>query len=550
MKFEDIEIEEVDFEAMLEESFKKSESKSDLITGTVVKIDEKDSIAVVDIGGGRDATISLDELRDEEENLMFKVGDEINVVNKGRGRISYKDALSRVALNEFIAEYDAEQEYIIEGVVTKTNKGGYVVDCNGLEFFMPRTLSYLSAKTDPKGKKIKAVIVKVDKDKGSVVVSRKELIERDKARIDEIVNELLENKDPVIGTIKKITSYGMFVDVGGMDGLVHYSQISHKGPVNPSKYFSEGDEVNVIALDYDRKKRHLSLSIKDANPDPWAEIDAIIGVGDTVTATVSNIEPYGVFVDLGEDLEAFLHVSEISWDKNVKHPKDYLENNTDINVEVIEIDKEGRRLRVSLKNLLPKPMDTFVSQFKVSDVVKGTVTSITDFGAFVKVGTMEGLLHNQEISWDKSENAKSTLNVGDEVDVKIIKIDRDAGKISLSKKALEPSPVKNYAETHKNGSIVVGTVKDKKEFGVFISLEDNIDALIRTEDLHPLKFDEIEKGQEIRGVISFIDGNTDRIRVSVKRLERQEEREALAKLNLDQDDSMTLGDAFGDKFKR
>ena len=551
MKFEDIEIDETeDFAAMLEESFKKSESRSDLVTGTVVKIDEKDIIAVVDIGGGRDATISLEELKDEEGNLAFAVGDSIDVVNMGRGRISHKAALSRVALNEFIAEYDEEQEYIIEGVITKTNKGGYVVDCDGLEFFMPRTLSYLSSKVDPKGKKVKAVIVKVDKDKGSVVVSRKELIERDKAKTDEIVAELLENKDPVIGTIKKITSYGMFVDVGGMDGLVHYSQISHKGPVNPSKYFAEGDEVNVIALEYDKKKRHLSLSIKDANPDPWADIDAIIGVGDTVTATVSNIEPYGVFVDLGEDLEAFLHVSEISWDKNVKHPKDYLENNTDINVEVIEIDKEGRRLRVSLKNLLPKPMDAFVAEYKVNDEVDGVVTSLTDFGAFVKVGTMEGLLHNQEISWDKSQNAKSVLAIGDEVKVKIIKIDRDAGKISLSKKALEPSPVKAYSLTHKNGAIVTGTVKDKKDFGVFISLEPNIDALIRTEDLHPIKFDEIEKGQEITGVISFIDGNSDRIRVSVKRLERQEEREAMEQLNLDQDDSMTLGDAFGDKFKR
>ena len=210
----------------------------------------------------------------------------------------------------------------------------------------------------------------------------------------------------------------------------------------------------------------------------------------------------------------------------------------------------GRRfLRLTL-NLLPSLSISITSENKVGDVVTGTVTSITDFGAFVKVGAVEGLLHNQEISWDKSKNAKSELKVGDEVEVKIIKIDRDAGKISLSKKALEASPVKAFAETHKNGSIVTGTVKDKKDFGVFISLEDNIDALIRTEDLHPLKFDEIEKGQEITGVISFIDPNTDRIRVSVKRLERQEERDAMNQLNLEQDDSMTLGDAFGDKFKR
>ncbi len=554
MKFEDIEIEDVDFEAMLEESFKKSDSKSDLVEGVIVKIIEDEEQAIIDIGRKNEAFLPLDQIRNEEGELTFKEGDTIDVVvtgNRGeRPMVSHDMAKKRAALNAFISDYDEEQEYIIDGVVTKKNKGGYVVECDGLEFFMPRTLSYLSSKIDAIGKKVKAVIVKVDKDKSSVVISRKELIERDKARVQEIVDKLLESKEAVEGTIKKITSYGMFVDVGGMDGLVHYSQISHKGPVNPSKYFDEGDVVNVLALDYDKKKRHLSLSIKDANPDPWKDIDSIIGVGDTVTATVSNIEPYGVFVDLGEDLEAFLHVSEVSWDKNVKHPKDYLEIGEDINVEVIEIDEEGRRLRVSLKTLLPKPMDAFVSKHKVGDVVTGVVTSLTDFGAFVKIDNVEGLLHNQEISWDKGQNAKDVLKSGDEVEVKIIKIDRDAGKISLSKKALEDSPVKAFTDSHKVGDIVTGTVKDKKDFGVFIALETNVDALIRTEDLHPIKPDEIEKGQEIKGVISFIDSNNDRIRVSVKRLERQEEREAMNQLNMDQDDSMTLGDALADQLKK
>jgi len=549
MKFEDIEVEEVDFEAMLEESFKKTESRSDLVDGTVVKIDEAEGQAVVDIGGGRDSVLSLDEIRDEEGVVLFKVDDPIKVVTQGRGRISYLAAQKRAALNEFIDAYNPEEETIIEGVVTKKNKGGYVVEADGLEFFMPRTLSYLSSKVEAVGKKVKAVIVKVDKDKGSVVISRKELIERDKAKSQEIVDKLLESKDPVIGIVKKITSYGMFVDVGGMDGLVHYSQISHKGPVNPSKYFEEGDEVNVIALDYDKKKRHLSLSIKDASSDPWQEIDDILGVGDTVTVTVSNIEPYGVFVDLGEDLEAFLHVSEISWDKNVKHPKDYMAVDDEINVEVIEIDKEKRRLRVSLKTLLPKPMEAFSSKRKVGDILTGTVTSLTDFGAFVKLDGVEGLLHNQETSWDKTVNAKDIFKSGDEVEVKIIKIDSEAGKISLSKKALEDSPVDEFAKTHKNGDIVAGTVKDKKDFGVFVALDNHIDALIRTEDLYPLKFDEIEKGQEIKGVISFIDSQSGRIRVSVKRLERQEERQALDSLNSEQDDSMTLGDLIKDKFK-
>ncbi len=545
MKFEDIEIEDVDFEAMLEESFKKEESGSDLVEGTIVRISEEDNQAIIDIGRKNEAIISLEQLKGED----FKEGDKIEVVITGykgeRPIVSYDLAQKRAAMNEFVAEYDEEQEYIIEGTITKKNKGGYIVDCDGLEFFMPRTLSYVSSKTNPIGKKVKAVIVKVDKDSGSVVVSRKELIEREKGKVQEVVDAIANATEPVTGIVKKITSYGMFVDVGGVDGLVHYSQISHKGPVNPSKYYNEGDEVKVVMLDYDKKKRHLSLSIKDANPDPWEKIDEIIEVGDTIKVTVSNIEPYGAFVDLGEDLEAFLHVSEISWDKNVKHPKDYLTVGEDIDVEIIEIDKENRRLRVSLKKLLPKPIEKFSANNRVGDVVTGEVSSVTDFGAFVKLGEIEGLLHNQECSWDKSVKCKDILKSGDSVEVKIIDINRDNGKVSLSKKALEKSPAEEFAAKHKLGDIVTGTVKDVKDFGVFIALEDGVDALIRLEDLAPLKAEELEKGQEIQAVLVFIDPKKDRIRASVRRLERQKEKEALAQYS--DDTSIKLGDIINKK---
>ena len=198
---------------------------------------------------------------------------------------------------------------------------------------------------------------------------------------------------------------------------------------------------------------------------------------------------------------------------------------------------------------MPKPIDQFASANRVGDVITGKISSITDFGAFVKIGAVEGLLHNQEISWDKSKNAKNSLKKGDEVTVKIIKIDRENGKVSLSKKVLEESPITTFAKNHKNGDIVEGRVKDKKDFGIFISLEDGVDALLRLDDLGPLKFDEIEKGQKIRAVISFIDAKNDRIRVSVRRLARQEEREALDRLNKEQDDSMTLGDVFKAQLK-
>jgi len=536
MKFEDIEIEDVDFGAMLEESFKKEDSESDLVDGIIVSINEDDNQAIIDIGRKNEAFISLDQLK-ENGKVAFKEGDTIPVVITGhRGErpiVSYEMAKKRAAMNEFVAEYDDSQEYIIEGTITKKNKGGFIVDCDGLEFFMPRTLSYISGKTNPVGKKVKALIVKVDKENSSVVVSRKELIEREKSKVEEIVKSISEATEPVTGVVKKITSYGMFVDVGGIDGLVHYSEISHKGPVNPAKYFNEGDEVKVKMLDFDKKKRHLSLSIKAANPNPWDKIDEIIEVGDTIAVTVSNIEPYGVFVDLGEDLEAFLHVSEISWDKNVKHPKDYLNVGDEINVEIIEIDKENKRLRVSLKNLLPKPIEAFKNEHSIGSVIKGEVTSVTDFGAFVKLGKIEGLLHNQECSWNKGVKCKDILKKGDEIEVKVIDIDTQNSKVSLSKKALEESPTETFAKNHKVGDIIEGTLKDKKEFGVFISLENGVDALIRSEDLAPLKAEELEKGQTIQAVLVFIDPKKDRIRASVKRLERQKERDAVAQYSDD-----------------
>ncbi len=551
MKFEDIEIEDVDFGALLEESFKKEESGSDLVEGTIVRISEDDNQAIIDIGRKNEAVINLEQLRDKEGNLQFKESDTIKVVITGhkgeRPIVSYDLAQKRAAMEEFISEYDDEQEYIIEGTIAKKNKGGFIVDCDGLEFFMPRTLSYISNKTNPIGKKVKALIVKVEKESGSVVVSRKALIEREKSRVLEVVEAIEKAEEPVKGIVKKITSYGMFVDVGGIDGLVHYSEISHKGPVNPAKYYSEGDEVDVVMLDFDKKKRHLSLSIKAASSNPWDKIDDIIEVGDAIKVNISNIEPYGAFVDLGEDLEAFLHVSEISWDKNVKHPKDYLEVGQEVDVEIIEIDKENKRLRVSLKNLLPKPIENFAATHKVGDSVTGTVSSVTDFGAFVKLGEIEGLLHNQECSWDKSKKCKDIFKAGDEVEVKIIGIDSQNGKVSLSKKELEQSPAEAFAATHKVGDIIEGTVKDKKEFGVFIALKDGVDALIRTEDLSPLKEDEIEKGQEISAVLVFIDAKKDRIRASVRRLERQKEKEAVAKYS--DNSSMKLGDLLKDELK-
>jgi len=542
--------EEENFAEMFAASEKKQET-SRIVEGEIVEIQEDENRALVGVGDKLEGIISLEEITVDGERI-FNTGDKINVMVMGyyneRPKISYKKVLEQQKTIEFIdANKENFEDVIIEGTITKKNRGGYVVEADDVSFFMPRSLAAFKDTDEVVGRKIKAQVVKIDPAENSIVVSRRKLFNEERKRKKEIIDKLMEDDVVVEGTIKKITSYGMFVDVGGVDGLVHYNEISYKGPVNPSKFYKEGDVVTVKAISYDKDKRHLSLSIKAVLPDPWAEVESELDEGDTITVTVSNIEAYGVFVDLGNDIEGFLHISEITWNKNVKNPNDYLTVGEEIDVEVIEINSKTHKLRVSLKRLLPKPFDEFMKNHNEGDVVTGTVTSLTDFGAFVRIDGVEGLLHNQDISWEKNTKCKDVLKSGDEVEVKIAKINSEDQKISLNRKTLLESPIDKFATNNKVNSVVTGTIRDIKDFGVFVSLEDGVDALIRDEDLSPLVKEELEAGQEIEAAIAVIDTRRDRIRLSVKKLDYIKSQAILEEIN--DNSSHSLGDLIKDKIK-
>ncbi len=543
--------EEENFAEMFAASEKKQET-SRIVEGEIVEIQADENRALVGVGDKLEGIISLDEITIDGE-LAFNVGDKINVMVMGyyneRPKISYKKVLEQQKTIDFInANKDDFEELVIEGIITKKNRGGYVVEADTVSFFMPRSLAAFKDTDDVVGRKIKAQVVKIDETENSIIVSRRKLFNEERKKKKEIIDQLMAEDVIVAGVIKKITSYGMFVDVGGVDGLVHYNEISYKGPVNPSKLYSEGDEVTVKAISYDKDKRHLSLSIKAVQPDPWAEVESELDEGDTIAVTVSNIEAYGVFVDLGNDIEGFLHISEISWNKNVKNPNDYLTMGEEIDVEVIEINSQTHKLRVSLKRLLPKPFDEFLRNYNEGDIVTGTVTSLTDFGAFVRITGVEGLLHNQDISWDKNTKCKDVLKSGEEIEVKITKINAQDQKISLNRKTLLESPIDKFATTHKANAVVTGTIRDIKDFGVFISLEDGVDALIRDEDLTPLVKEELEVGQEIEAAIAVIDTKRDRIRLSVKKLDYIKNKALLDEIN--DDTAHSLGDLIKDQIKQ
>ncbi len=550
MGIEDIEIgEDFDFEQMLNESFENAENNS-VVDGVIVEI-TSDNV-LVDVGQKIEGRLYLSEITVNGE-VLFKEGDTIPVMLMGtkgeRPSISYKKVLQKEKFDAFVKEHGEDVENItIEGkIISVKQRGGFIIeDESGLEYFMPMAQSYLKA-FGAVGKKVKAKVLKVNAAQNSIIVSRKKLIEEAKIEKDSKVNEILERNEAVNGIVKKITSYGMFIDLGGIDGLVNYNEISYKGPVNPSNYYNEGDEVSVVVLSYDKTKQHLSLSIKAALSNPWEEIKDELEVGDTITVTVSNFESYGAFVDLGNDIEGLLHISEISWNKNLKNPKDLLTLGEEINVEVIELNVEQKRLRVSLKNLQEKPFAKFTKENKVGDVITGKIATLTDFGAFVTIGDVDGLLHNEEASWESNAKCKTLYKKGDEVQVKIIKIDREKENISLSVKEIADSPAKNFQNAHKMGDIVKGAVKDKKDFGIFIKLEDNLDGLIRTEDFGPLVAEEVNIGDELEAVVVNIDTRKNRVRLSVKRLEQQQQREVLNAVN--DDSGMTLGDLLKDQIK-
>jgi small subunit ribosomal protein S1 len=552
MAFDNELVEEESFAELFAASEKAQES-SRIVDGEIVEIHEDDNRALVGVGDKLEGIISLDEIRDEDGNLKYGVGDKIKVMVTGyyneRPKISHKKVIEQEKIAAFIDENkDDYEDLVIEGVIKSKNRGGYVVESDGMQFFMPRSLAAFKEGDNVIGRKIKAQVIKIDPQESSVVVSRRKLFNEERKRKKEIIDRLMQEDTIVEGVIKKITSYGMFVDVGGVDGLVHYNEISYKGPVNPSKLYNEGDTVVVKAINYDKDKRHLSLSIKAVQPDPWEEVENELDEGDAITVTVSNIESYGVFVDLGNDIEGFLHISEISWDKNVKNPNDYLNVGDQIDVEVIEINPKTHKLRVSLKALQPKPFDEFIKNYKEGDVVEGEVTSLTDFGAFVRIGQVEGLLHNQDVSWEKNSKAKDLFKTGDKVEVKIAKINEQDEKISLNRKVLLESPLESFAKNHRVNDIVKGKVRDIKDFGVFVTLEEGVDALIRDEDLAPLNKEELEKDQEIEAAISMIDTRKDRLRLSVKKLDYLKSQALLDEIN--DDASNSLGELIKDKIQK
>jgi small subunit ribosomal protein S1 len=534
-----------------------------IIEGEIVEVREDEDRVLIGIGEKREPYIPVAEIKDEEGNFIFQKGDKINVVvtsvKGGNYRVSYSKYLEQEATRKYIEEKGVEniEGQVINGGIKGSSKRGYTIEQDGVLFFMPHSQAFLLKRGErvenrrlQADKKVRAKVIKVDVEKNLIIISRKRFIQDEIKKRQEFIKTAMA-EESVQAKVIAITKDKLIVDVDGiMKGYIDSEEISHRGKVNPFRTNRVKDVVEAKVLSYDEKERVFNMSIKAITTDPWIEIQEQIEKGDIIEVTVSNIESYGAFVDIGNDAEGFLHVSEIAWDKKISHPKDYLTVGDVIEVEVVEVNPEEHRLRVSRKRLLPKPFELFKQNRRRGDIITGEVTNITDFGAFIKIDEVEGLLRNSDYDWKQGSKCKDFLTVGEEVEVKIFDIDMEREKITLSRKALLETPTQEFAKTHKIGDIVKGKIRDVKEFGAFVTIGENVDALIRTEDMLPQNKEEFKKGLEVEGMIVTLDTKRDRVRLSIRRLEKAKEQQLLKEINAENDDqSNTLGDLLKEQLR-
>ena len=552
------------FEKLLDQYSPSRELKhNEVIEGEIVEINENDGVVLISIGGKREPRFPISEIQDKNGKLLFKKGDKINVVviKKNGPKISYKKYIEQVKTRRFIENYGSENliGFVINGNIKLITRQGYWIEQNGVTFYMHHKNAFLTSSDKlqevekrrlQQDRKVRAKIIAVDKKNNLIIVSRKKYIKDEIKKRQDYIKQAKE-ADAVQGRIIKIHNDKLILDLEGVSkGVIYADEVSHRGKINLQRRFRVNDVVEAKVIDYNEEERILILSIKATTIDPWLEIQEQIEKGDIIEVTVTNIEHYGAFVDVGNEAEGFLHISEIAWDKKISHPSDYIKVGDIIEVEVVEVDPKAHRLRVSRKKLLPKPFELFRQKYSKGDIVTGKVTNLTDFGAFIKIDMVEGLLRNHDLDWNRGTKCKDVLKKDEEIKVKITNIDVEREKISLSRKALLDTPVQIFAKKHRVGNIVQGTIRDIKDFGVFVTISENVDALIRNEDMPPKYKEELVKGQEIEGMIIALDSRRDRIRLSIKRLEKAKEQQLLKAINAQNNDkSNSLGDILKEKLK-
>ncbi len=550
-----------DFETLLNE-MKDRERRfrvGEVVPGKIVKV--LNNAALVDIGFKSEGLVELDEfVRDENGQVQIHPGDELLVFiedledENGYLQLS-KEKADRLKIWDEIADV-YEKGAVIEGSVVDRVKGGLVVDI-GVKAFLPASQIGLVPVKDFDsfvGQAVKCRIVKFNKRRGNIVLSRRSVLEQERdSRKSEMLSTLDEGQS-VEGIIKNVTDYGVFVDLGGIDGLLHVTDISWGRAENPQRMFRVGDPIKVRILKYDREKQRVSLGLKQLSEDPWTNVPMKYPSGSVVTGKVVSLTNYGAFVSLEDGVEGLIHISEMSWNKKVKSPSKLLAPGQEVKAKVLEVDVENKKISLGMKQLEANPWESLVYKYPIGSTVKGTISNITDFGIFVTVEDgIDGLVHISDLTWSgKSKNPAEIYERGQEVEAKVLHIDVDNEKFSLGVKQLGNDPWDRADKKFSPGTVIHGKITRITDFGAFVEVAPELEGLIHISEISEEKIENVAAalsvGQEVDVEVTNLDVKERKISLSIKALKRRE-RESEMKKYLDPGESLSssLGDAFNKK---
>jgi small subunit ribosomal protein S1 len=524
-----------------------------LIIGTVVGIDKE--TVMVDAGMKSESAIPRKQFEDANGNLEVAIGDEVEVclesLEDGFGETRLSREKAKRAKTWDRLETAVEKNETVIGLVTGKVKGGLTVDVEGVRGFLPGSLVDTRPIRDfgfLEGKEIELKLVKIDRKRNNVVVSRRAVIEQESSAEREALLSNMEEGTVLKGIVKNLTDYGAFIDLGGVDGLLHITDMAWRRVNHPSEIVQVGDEIEVKVLKFDKERNRVSLGLKQMEEDPWADMVARYPIGSETAGKVANITDYGAFIEIQEGIEGLVHTSELDWTNRNIHPSKVVHLGQDVRVKILDVDQERRRISLSIKQCTVNPWESFAATHNKGDKISGNIKSITDFGIFIGLdGGIDGLVHLTDISWAQNgEEAIRDFKKGDELETVILSIDPERERISLGLKQLEQDPFSQYVAENGKNSIVEGVVKSVDEKGAVIDLANEVEGYLRASELQEDTRDAssvLKVGDKVSAKITNIDRKSRSLSLSVKAKDAQEEADAIKGYTSNQEQATnTLGD--------
>jgi small subunit ribosomal protein S1 len=525
-----------------------------ILTGLVVEVGE--DMVIVNVGLKSEANIPLEQFKNERGEIEVKAGDSIEValdaMEDGTGETRLSREKAKRARTWTRLEESFNKSEIVTGTITGRVKGGFTVEIDNVRAFLPGSLVDVRPVRDTaylEGKSLEFKVIKLDQKRNNVVVSRRAVVEQEFSAERSALMDNLQEGTVLKGTVKNLTDYGAFVDLGGIDGLLHITDMAWKRVKHPSEVVKVGDEIDVRILKFDRERSRVSLGLKQLGADPWENIARRYPPNTRVFGKVTNIADYGAFVEIEDGVEGLVHVSEMDWTNKNVNPAKVVHSGQEVEVMVLDVDEERRRISLGLKQCKQNPWKEFAENFNRGDKVSGQIKSITDFGVFIGLaGNIDGLVHLSDLSWDVTgEEAVRNYQKGQQVEAMVLSIDPERERISLGIKQLAQDPFSEYIATNPKGTIVKGVVKEVDARGAVIDLGNGIEGQLRASELGRDRVEDartvLKVGQEIEARFTGVDRKTRTIALSVKAKEIHEEQEAVSNYRSEQPSSGTsLGD--------